>query len=186
MKYDLDLRSPEYISSTRFLKRGAVKAAAVFGLLMLPLVLLFAFEQYAADLSGKNAALEAEVAVLTLRAEPLLSMADQTEHFRAGLDLSDRVTAPSKGWPSYLQAVRSAAPPDLVPEVILFTAGGNLEIRGGSKTMRGPAEYRDRIEALDFTGQTSLLSITKKDREAYSFIITALTGNPEGVEAGED
>ena len=186
MKFDLDLRSSEYISAKRFHKSRAGKAVIIATVLTIPVLMIFCLEVYATHLCRKKASLDAEVAALNLKAGPLLSMIDQTEHVRNGLELAEKLTAPSSGWPSYIKKARSETPPGLDPEVIVLSKGGSMEIRGNSKTMRCPAEYRDNLEALDFTEQTALLSITKNSRKTYSFIINALTDCPEGADCGEE
>ncbi len=186
INYDLDLRSAEYISSTRLFKSGALKLALTLCLFLLPLVIFYGLEGYKAHLEQTTAALEAELSVLSLKAEPFIAMTAESEQVRAKLDLEIKLDNVPVSWSSSLHEIRAAAPQTLNLDSIVIDSGGRVEIKGASSEMQGPALYRQALNNLAFTGNTILKSVTLNPQGGYSFTVTTIFISQKEVSGDEN
>ncbi len=186
INYDLDLRSAEYISSTRFFKSGALKLVLTLCLFLLPLALFYGLEGYKAHLEQNTSALEAELSVLSLRAEPFIAMTAESEQIRARLELENKLDNVWVSWSSTLHKIRTAAPQTLNLDSIVIDSGGRVEIKGASSEMQSPALYRQNLDNLAFTGNTELKSVAMNSQGGYSFTVTTIFISQKEVTGDEN
>ncbi len=181
MNYDIDLRSAEYIASTRSFKTGAGRLIITLCLLVLPLAFYYGLAEYRAHLEKTTAALEADIAALSLRAQPLISMKTESEQLRQIALLETNLNKRKTPLPSFIREIRAAAPHNLQLNSIVIKPDHSIEITGIGVEMQKPALFRQKIADLSFCGHTELKSVSMNPHNGYSFTIHSVLISP-----GED
>ncbi len=171
INYDLDLRSAEYVASTRLIKKGAVKLFIIILLLLLPIIMLAGLQSYRGYLEQKTAALAADISALKLKVEPLIAMTAETERLNEKLKLEEKLSGSKVSWSTAMREIRSALPHTLILDSITIDSGGSVEIKGTSQEIKSPALYRQNIANLPLTGYTSLESVSMNQHRSYNFVL---------------
>ena len=186
MNCDIDLRSAEYIASTRSSKTGAGRLILALFLLFLPFALFYALADYKAHLEETTSALENELAALTLSAEPLIALKAEIEQVRQIAELENNLKNRRIPLPSSIQKLRASASHTLKLNSIVIKPDKSIEITGTGLEMQGPALYRQSIANLSFTGHTELKSVSMNPQGGYSFILKTILITPEEADHHED
>jgi len=186
MNCDIDLRSARYIASTYSLKTGAVRLILALFLLFLPFALFYALTGYKNHLEETTAALETELAALTLSAEPLIAMKAEIEQARQIAELKNNLKNRRTPLPSFIQKLRASVPHTLKLNSIVINPDKSIEITGTGLEMQGPALYRQSIANLSFTGHTELKSVSMNPQGGYSFMLKTVLIIPEEADHHEN
>ncbi len=186
MNDDIDLRSAEYIASTRSFKTGAARFIITLCLLFLPLAIFYGLAEYKTHLEKSTTALEADIAALSLSAQPLVSMKTESEQLRQIALLETNLNNRKTPLPSFIQKIRTAAPHNLQLNSIVIKPDASIEISGTSVEMQKPALFRQKIANLSFSGHTELKSVSMNPQNGYSFTIHSILISPGEGAHNED
>lgn len=172
MSYDLDLRSPDYVSRELFLKKRPLIKVLTVILLFSPLFFYYGLNHYHQLLVNQATILEKEVIMLRQEAEPLLIITSELENIETRKQLIDELIPAQKKWSDGLHLLHDTAPAQITITRVEIASGGSIKIDGTSSNMHAPARYRQALSGLPVFGQTELNIMTLHSDQNYTFKIT--------------
>lgn len=174
MKTEIDLRSPEFIASTRPLGAAFVKKLVVALLFILLAGFLYSAHSYNVYLQRQ---LEKETAaVLALREEvqPLLALTEQSGLLKARSGLEQELLLSTEPVPEHLLAARRLAlAHGLAVELITTDRNGNLFLKGLSLDLQEIATFNSALEAWPHIASAEVTALSLNYDGDYRFEITA-------------
>lgn len=180
---EIDLRSPEFIASRRFIKPVLLKYLAIILSLALISGAHYGAARYCDHL---RAHLEANTfAVQNLKEEvtPLLDLAFKASLVKVRSELEQSFQSSSKPLHTYLVQARQLA--DLYHlnmELAIIDAGGKLLLKGTGRQINNMALYNRALEELPFIERAEIITINLNQEEKYHFEIQCLTKPAERME----
>lgn len=180
---EIDLRSPEFIASRRFIKPVLLKYLAVFLSLALISGAHYGAARYCDQLRSHLKANTAAVQNLKEEVPPLLDLSFQASLVKARSGLEQSFHSSSKPLHTYLVQARQLA--DLYHldmELAMIDAGGKLLLKGTGRQINNMALYNRALEELPFIARAEITTINLNQEEKYHFEIQCVTKPQEGVE----
>jgi len=173
LSYNLDLRSPDYVSRDLFFKKRTLLKVLSVIFFFSPLFSFYGLNHYHQLLANQATILEKEVIMLRQEAEPLLIITSELESIEIKKQLIEELKPDQEKWSAGLHLLHHAAPAQITITRIEIATSGSIKINGISSNMHAPARYRQNLSALPVFGQTELNIMTLNSDQNYTFKITS-------------
>lgn len=182
MSYDLDLRSPVYISRELFHKKRSLIKFLLISLIFSPFFFYYGLYHYHQLLATQATALEREMIILRQEAEPMLNMTSELENIDSRKQVIDQLVPVHNKWSTALHLLHTRAPAQITITGIEITPGGSIKIDGTSSNMHAPARYRQNLSSVPIFGLTELNILTLHSDQNYTFKITTQLSTGDGLD----
>ncbi len=174
IRREIDLRSPEFIASTRPLGRAFVKSLLVVLFCCLLAAALYTANSYRFYLQEQLEAETAALEALTEEVRPVLELRGQSALLKARADLERELIKSRKPVHDYLLSVRRlAAAHNLELELVAADREGSISLKGRGRALEDIASFSLEFENMPQICSAGVTALNLGYEGDYHFELTA-------------
>lgn len=180
LKFEIDLRSPEYQAKGKFTKTAAFRLL-LYGTILLVLFFSFmALQNISRYMNADLLLLKAELAAQQEAAEPLELIIEQLAKQSRRAELEQELLAGTVIELAQVKEIYNSAPAGTAITYLAISSEGECVIRGTSGGIEEAAVFTQQLQALPFISSAALASADLNAEKVCSFSIKALIAPREG------
>ncbi len=174
MKYDLDLRSPDFKNRRNIVRGKFLSYAYCMAVILILIFIFMAADQYRIWLHSDLERLNAELETKNKSTVPLIKMMAEIEAFNQKIEVEKNLRKGCQIKADHLRQLMLHQAQGITIEHLSLNAEGNIEIRGKSKSLHDTTLYTGRLKNLPLIDTAEVKTAELNELGICTFTISAI------------